>query len=143
MRQCNIWEQAQSAFLGMFGMVGDAGAKTTMTLATMLPAGRLAETEAVALTEIAYGVKATRYSATQINVGLSQTQAIENLAANGFAKSLSKDGTVTIMTNGDKIYRFYPASTGGGVSGAASGVPSASVSILDKIVTKLRFIGKE
>ncbi|WP_083411759.1 RHS repeat domain-containing protein [Janthinobacterium sp. 1_2014MBL_MicDiv] len=40
-RQCNIWEQAQSAFLGMFGMVGDAGAKVTITVATVLPVGQV------------------------------------------------------------------------------------------------------
>ncbi|HJS03781.1 MAG TPA: hypothetical protein VJ832_09900 [Variovorax sp.] len=75
-------------------------------------------------------------------MGLTQSHAIENLAANGYVKTMSKDGTVTIMTNGDKVYRFYPQSTGGGVPGAPAGVPSASVSILDKIVTKLRFLGE-
>jgi hypothetical protein len=138
--RCTPWQEAQAAFVGMWGTVGEGWFRASGTAATMLP---VAEAEAVVLTEIAYGVKATRYSATQINVGLTQAQAIENLAANGYVKSMSKDGAVTIMTGADKVYRFYPASTGGGVSGATSGVPSASVSILDKIVTKLRFIGKE
>lgn len=38
-RQCNPWEKAQSAFLGMFGMVGEAGANFTMAVASALPFG--------------------------------------------------------------------------------------------------------
>jgi filamentous hemagglutinin len=68
--------------------------------------------------------------------------AIENLSANGYTKSISKDGYVTIMTQGEKVYRFYPPSTGGGISGAESGVPSASVSVNGKIISKLRFPGE-
>jgi RHS repeat-associated protein len=95
-----------------------------------------------ATTEIMFGAKMTRGSAGQINVSLTQSQAIENLAANGFAKALSKDGTVTIMSSGDKVYRFYAQSTGGGVAGAPTGIPSASVSIGRDIITKLRFTGE-
>jgi hypothetical protein len=43
------------------------------------------------------------------------------------------------MTKEEKVYRFYPSSTGGGISGAESGVPSASVSVDGKIISKLRF----
>ncbi len=103
---------------------------------------KTAATEATAVTKISFGARATKNSATQLNVDLTQTQAIDNLAANGFSKALSKDGTVTIMNKGEKTYRFYPFSTGGGVAGAESGVPSASVSVMDKIVTKLRFLGE-
>ncbi|WP_239142619.1 RHS repeat-associated core domain-containing protein [Variovorax sp. WS11] len=104
--------------------------------------GAAAARETAAFTEISIGAKATRNSANQLNVGLMQSQTIENLAASGYAKTMSKDGAVTVMTQGDKVYRFYPQSTGGGVLGAPAGVPSASVSILDKIVTKLRFLGE-
>lgn len=126
-----FWNSGRSFFSSWSGF-------TKMALvAPLAPSGGAAG----AVTEISYGVKATRYSSIQLNVNLTQAEAIENLAANGFAKALSKDGTVTIMSNGEKVYRFYPASTGAGVPGAASGVPSASISILDKIITKLRFIG--
>jgi hypothetical protein len=116
--------------------------------ATLLGLGGVAEgapalaAERAAFTEISIVEKLTRNSANQWNVKLTQAQAIENLAANGFTKALSKDGSVTIMSSGDKVYRFYPASTGGGVSGAQAGVPSASVSFMNKIVTKLRFVGE-
>jgi len=116
--------------------------------ATLLGLGGAAESgaalagERAAFTEISIVEKLTRNSANQWNVKLTQAQAIENLAANGFSKALSKDGTVTIMSAGDKVYRFYPASTGGGVAGAQTGVPSASVSIMGKIFSKLRFLGE-
>jgi RHS repeat-associated protein len=93
-----------------------------------------------AATEISYAAKLTRGSSNQLNVSLTQSVAIENLAANGYAKSLSQDGTVTVMTKGDKVYRFYPKSTGSGLSGAKAGGPSASVSIGDDIIAKLRFL---
>lgn len=47
--------------------------------------------------------------------------------------------TVTIMSKGDTVYGFYPFSTGGGIAGAESGVPSASVSVGGKIISKIRF----
>ena len=72
---------------------------------------------------------------------ISQAEAINNLSAKGYIKTISKDGSVTVMTNGDKVYRFYPKSTGGGIVGADSGVPSASVTTNGKVVTKLRFSG--
>jgi hypothetical protein len=115
---------------------------TLLGLGGAAEAGTVVAAERAAFTEIAIVEKLTRNSANQWNVKLSQAQAIENLAANGFSKALSKDGTVTIMSAGDKVYRFYPASTGGGVTGAQSGVPSASVSIMGKIVSKLRFLGE-
>lgn len=124
MRVAGWWKTAT-----LFGMGGGAE-------------GGAVAAERAAFTEISVLAKLTKNSANQWNVNLTQAKAIENLAANGFAKSLSKDGSVTIMSAGDKVYRFYPASTGGGMVGAPSGVPSASVSILDKIVTKLRFIGQ-
>lgn len=76
------------------------------------------------------------------SIGLTQSQAIENLVANGYVKTMSKDGTLTIMNSGDKAYRFYPQSTGGGIAGAPNGVPSASASFLDAIIAKLRFVGE-
>lgn len=77
---------------------------------------------AAVFTEILIGEKAARNSANQLSVGLTQSHAIENLIANGYVKTMPQDGTLTIMTNGDKVYRFYPQSTGGGVSGALSGL---------------------
>ena len=111
-------------------------------LGVLRGAGQAALKETAAFTEISIGARATRNSATQLNVGLTQSTAIENLAAQGYVKTMSKDGTVTVMTQADKVYRFYPQSTRGGVSGVSAGVPSASVSIFDEIVTKLRFLGE-
>jgi RHS repeat-associated protein len=140
----SLWEAGKDTYLKFASVVSfftplgaeRAGALAVKEVATLA-------TKEGASTGFKIGEKATKYSAGQINVNLTQVQAIDNLAANGYAKALSQDGTVTIMTKGDKTYRFYPSSTGGGVAGAASGVPSASVSLLDKIISKLRFIGKE
>uniref|UniRef100_UPI00390821B3 hemagglutinin repeat-containing protein n=1 Tax=Lelliottia wanjuensis TaxID=3050585 RepID=UPI00390821B3 len=94
-------------------------------------------------TDIGFAAKQTKRSAGQIVIkNLNPSEAIENLSANGYTKSISKDGSVTIMTQGEKVYRFYPSSTGGGISGAESGVPSASVSVNGKIISKLRFPGE-
>jgi RHS repeat-associated protein len=117
-------ERAKETLLSATPLVAGAAAGSTLS--------KEAAKETAAFTEVSIGARATRNSANQLNVGLTQSQAIENLAANGYVKTMSKDGTVTIMTNGDKVYRFYPQSTGGGVSGAPAGVPSASVSILDR-----------
>ncbi|WP_211322533.1 hypothetical protein, partial [Paracidovorax anthurii] len=103
--------------------------------------GFCAANETFAFTAISVGVRATKNSANQLNVNLTQSRAIENLIKNGYIKTMSKDGTVTIMTRGDKVYRLYPQSTGGGVPGVAAGIPSASVSVSENIVTKLRFLG--
>ncbi|WCM93923.1 hypothetical protein M5C99_04105 [Acidovorax sp. NCPPB 2350] len=103
--------------------------------------GFCAANETFAFTAISVGVRATKNSANQLNVNLTQSRAIENLIENGYIKTMSKDGTVTIMTRGDKVYRLYPQSTGGGVPGVAAGIPSASVSVSEDIVTKLRFLG--
>lgn len=125
------------------GLVGSAGVAAIGAVASeSAVAGGVAANEAGAVTEISIGARATRNSSNQLNVASTQAQAIENLAANGYAKTMSKDGTATIMTLGDKTYRFYPKSTGGGVPGAPAGVPSASVSLFDKIITKLRFYGE-
>ncbi|MFV8986363.1 hemagglutinin repeat-containing protein [Serratia fonticola] len=94
-------------------------------------------------TDIGFAAKQTKKSAGQIVIkNINQSEAIENLSANGYIKSVSKDGSVTVMTKGEKVYRFYPSSTGGGIAGAESGVPSASVSVNGKIISKLRFPGE-
>ncbi|MGP3591080.1 VENN motif pre-toxin domain-containing protein [Vagococcus sp. WN89Y] len=95
-------------------------------------------------TELRYDTKTTKRSAAQIVIkNMTQSEAIANLSSNGYAKTISKDGTVTVMTKGEKVYRFYPKSTGGGVIGAESGIPSASVSVNGKIISKLRFPGEQ
>lgn len=94
-------------------------------------------------TDIGFAAKQTKKSAGQIVIkNINQSEAIENLSANGYIKSVSKDGSVTVMTKGEKVYRFYPSSTGGGIAGAESGVPSASVSVNGKIISKLSFPGE-
>jgi len=84
---------------------------------------------------------ATRFSSPQINVRGTQAQAIEVLESNGYAKHVSKDGSVTYLTKGDRRYNFYPSSTGGGVKGVPTGQPSGELLIegRKKAVVKLRF----
>ena len=94
-------------------------------------------------TDIGFAAKQTKKSAGQIVIkNIKQSEAIENLSANGYIKSVSKDGSVTVMTKDEKVYRFYPSSTGGGIAGTESGVSSASVSVNGKIISKLRFPGE-
>jgi ethanolamine utilization microcompartment shell protein EutL len=88
--------------------------------------GKGVEACPVAMTEISFGKKATRYSATQLHVNMSQAEAIDNLAANGYSKAISKSGVATVMSNGERTYTFYPASTGGGIEHP---IPHKSVSI--------------
>ncbi|GAB7129794.1 hypothetical protein JCM19000A_43020 [Silvimonas sp. JCM 19000] len=109
--QGDIHEAKMNLGFSALGMTADAGILKLAYKASKV--GLAAKTAESAVTEISFGVKATKNSAHQINVHLTQSEAIDNLAANGYSKTLSKDGTVTIMTNGDKVYRFYPQSTGG------------------------------
>lgn len=88
----------------------------------------------------------TRRSAYQIKVDLTAQEAMRTLIENGYAKTTSKDGTVFTFEKGDKLYTFYPRSTGGGVVGAESGAPSAALVIKGKNkgkpVVKIRFEGE-
>nr|WP_288465898.1 DUF637 domain-containing protein [uncultured Pseudomonas sp.] len=88
-------------------------------------------------TGVAFTPKATRYSAGQIEVAISQGAAIKSLESNGYRKTLSQDGTVTVLTNGSKTYRFYPVST-------STKQPSASLTVegIKKPITKIRFVGE-
>lgn len=68
---------------------------------------------------------------------MTQETAIKTLESNGYKKTISQDGEVTVLTNGEKTYRFYPSST-------STGQPSASLTIdgVKKPITKIRFLGK-
>ncbi|MFE4113466.1 VENN motif pre-toxin domain-containing protein, partial [Kosakonia sp. YIM B13611] len=91
-------------------------------------------------TEVKIEKGQSRGSSTQIEIyNMNQAEAIENLSANGYVKSVSKDGKVTVMQKDNTVYRFYPFSTGGGMRGAPTGIPSASVTVNGKTLTKLRF----
>ncbi|MDO8405959.1 MAG: hypothetical protein Q7T27_20920, partial [Pseudomonas sp.] len=65
---------------------------------------------------------------------ITPDSAINALESNGYKKTISQDGSVTVLTNGVKTYRFYPSST-------STGKPSASLTIegIKKPVTKIRF----
>ena len=100
------------------------------------------EGENAAVTKIEFPKKLSPGSANQIKADLTMSDAIKNLSANGYSKSLSQDGKVTIMSKGTQTYTFYPKSTGGGMSGAATGIPSASLTVGgSKPVAKIRFTG--
>ncbi len=88
-------------------------------------------------TAIEFLPKATRNSAGQIEANITQNSAIKTLESSGYKKTISQDGTVTVLTNGNKTYRFYPSST-------STGQPSASLTIdgMKKPVTKIRFSGE-
>ncbi|MFW0890318.1 UNVERIFIED_CONTAM: DUF637 domain-containing protein [Pseudomonas sp. JL1] len=88
-------------------------------------------------TSIEFLPKATRNSAGQIEANITQGSAIKILESNGYKKTISQDGSVTVLTNGEKTYRFYPSST-------STGQPSASLSIdgLKKPTAKIRFSGE-
>lgn len=69
-------------------------------------------------TDLEFAVRQTKRSAGQIVIkNINPSKAIENLSANGYTKSVSKDGSVTVMTKGETVDRFYPFSIGGGDRG--------------------------
>lgn len=81
--------------------------------------------------------KAARNSSGQIEANVTQGIAIKTLESNYYKKTISKDGAVAVLTNGEKIYRFYPSST-------STGQPFASLIIdgMKKPAAKIRFIGE-
>lgn len=90
------------------------------------------------LTDVKFSKGQTRYSADQTQTNVSVGDAIRTLESNGYSRTVSKDGAVTVLQKGDNIYRFYPKSS-------SDGVPSASLTISGqkKPVLKIRFIGNE
>jgi len=88
-------------------------------------------------TSIEFLPKVTRNSAGQIEANITQGSAIKTLESNGYKKTISQDGSVTVLTNGEKTYRFYPSST-------STGQPSASLTIdgVKKPTAKIRFSGE-
>jgi len=88
-------------------------------------------------TAIEFLPKATRNSAGQIEANISRDSAINTLESSGYKKTISQDGSVTVLTNGEKTYRFYPSST-------STGQPSASLTVegVKKPVVKIRFSGE-
>ncbi|OQR33010.1 hypothetical protein BWR15_16290 [Pseudomonas sp. T] len=89
------------------------------------------------LTGVEFLPKATRYSAGQVEANITQSSAIKTLESSGYNKTISQDGTVTVLTNGEKTYRFYPSAT-------STGQPSASLTVegIKKPVVKIRFSGQ-
>jgi filamentous hemagglutinin len=85
-------------------------------------------------TTFSYLPKWTKNSSTQIEVNLSQSNVIDNLQANGFVRTTSKDGSVSILKGEGQTYRFYPQSS-------SDGRPSAKLSIdgVKRPVATLRF----
>jgi RHS repeat-associated protein len=74
----------------------------------------------------------TRNSPSQIRTSISSASAQKNLAASGFTRTTSKDGSAVMMTKDGTKYTFYEkaSSTGG---------PSASVQVDGREVVKIRF----
>ncbi|POP75305.1 hypothetical protein CXB37_15865 [Pseudomonas syringae pv. syringae] len=115
--------------LGLFGAVYDGAA-------VGVRAGQVDGTLAAKATSIEFLPKVTRNSAGQIETNITQGSAIKTLESNGYKKTISQDGSVTVLTNGEKTYRFYPSST-------STGQPSASLTIdgVKKPTAKIRFSG--
>ncbi|WP_143518992.1 hypothetical protein [Pseudomonas viridiflava] len=88
-------------------------------------------------TSIEFLPKVTRNIAGQIEANITQGSAIKTLESNGYKKTISQDGSVTVLTNGEKTYRFYQSST-------STGQPSASLTIdgLKKPTAKIRLSGE-
>ncbi|SEU13712.1 hypothetical protein [Pseudomonas graminis] len=123
-------------------MLGGVGAKGMLALIGEKRAASLAADEAKAIidelappvTAVDFLPKATRNSAGQIETNATQRSAITTLESHGYQKTISQDGSVTVLTNGEKTYRFYPSST-------STGQPSASLTIngSKKPAAKIRF----
>jgi filamentous hemagglutinin len=88
-------------------------------------------------TAVEFVPKWTRNSSGQIDAFTSPAEAIKMLEANGYDRTFSQDGKISILTKGDRTYRFYPEST-------STKEPSASLDIagIKKTIVKIRFKGK-
>lgn len=85
-------------------------------------------------TGIEFKPKWTRRSPGQIDAYTSPSDAIKTLEANGYNKTFSGDGTVFILTKGDRTYKFYPLST-------STKEPTTELRIkgIEKSIVKIRF----
>ena len=79
-----------------------------------------------------------RNGSTQIHVTMKSSEAIKTLQSNGFTKTMSKDGQVTVLTSENGVWRFYNKSTSGDLP-SGSFTPSGA----SKAQTKLRFPKEE
>jgi RHS repeat-associated protein len=78
-------------------------------------------------------------SATQIEAHITQTKFTGNLLSNGYKmSSTSKEGVMRI-TQENKTYVTY-TSTGGGMPGPTTGLPSAQVFVDGEMTSKIRFL---
>jgi RHS repeat-associated core domain len=99
---------------------------------------RAAATRAMAdgpVTPISFPPRDTRRSANQIRAYTTPEEAQQALMSNGYNKAVSKDGTASMLTKGDKKYTFYEKST-------STNEPSAELKTLVKRDTKIRFAGE-
>lgn len=87
-------------------------------------------------TAVEFVPKWTRNSSGQIDAFTSPAEAIKMLEVNGYSRTFSQDGKVSILTKGDRTYRFYPEST-------STKEPTASLDIagIKKTIVKIRFKG--
>ncbi|MGP6421033.1 two-partner secretion domain-containing protein [Pseudomonas putida] len=85
-------------------------------------------------TGIEFKPKWTRKSVGQIDAYTSPSEAIKTLEANGYNRTFSGDGTVSMLTKGDRTYKFYPMST-------STKEPTAELLIkgIDRSIVKIRF----
>ena len=79
-------------------------------------------------------------SASQIEVTMSQEEAMVNLERNGFTRHATRSPNTYYLEKGNVRYNFYPRSTGRGMPNVQKGRPSASLFIEGKEVPiKIRF----
>ena len=83
---------------------------------------------------------ASQGSASQIEVTMSQEEAMVNLERNGFTRHATRSPNTYYLEKGNVRYNFYPRSTGRGMPNVQKGRPSASLFIEGKEVPiKIRF----
>ncbi|WP_232465575.1 filamentous hemagglutinin N-terminal domain-containing protein [Burkholderia ubonensis] len=126
---------------GKAAAVGGAGGATVTAGGPTVASLQIVDDIGAQNVDISYPKPLTRRSAIQMDVSMTQQQAIVNLQNNGFATSYGGNGTVTMLSKNGVMYTFYPSSTGNGIAGARSGLPSASVTVGGQS-TKVRFVGK-
>lgn len=78
--------------------------------------------------------------AVQIEAKATQSSAVKELVASGYSKSPTKTPEVFVLRDGEKTYTMYPRSTGGGIPGPTTGVPSAEVRVNGELISKIRFL---
>jgi hypothetical protein len=96
----------------------------------VIPIGAAAAFEEGAVTE--YTIQTARGAlATDVRTNISAQEFGSNLEANGYSKSVAKDGVTSLYSKGNQVYSIYP-------NARSTGGAAANLAVDGRVVTKIR-----